>query len=119
MNLQRTDPLTNTDFTARRANQVHLSAENRMKYWNNIYYKERKEKEKEFKALNKNYKILKDLLSDGKNKKVNRYYLDGRGFNFMYFTHQIVNGEQLVACYFNYSIEEAADPDFVLIKKIK
>jgi hypothetical protein len=119
MNLQRTDPFTSTEFTARRANQIHLSAQNRMKYWNHIYYSMRKEKEKVLIPINRNYKVLKELMDGLNEKTVNRYFLEGKGFNFTFFTHQRLINDEPMPCYFSFLIIKTDNPDFVIVKRFK
>lgn len=117
--MQRIDPLTNTKFTPKRANQIHLSAENRMKYWNSIYNAFRKEKEKILKPINRNYKVLLEIMDGVNEKTVNKYFLEGKGFNFTFFTHQRMVDQEPMPCYFSFVIIKTGNPDFVIIKRLK
>lgn len=118
MNLQRTDPLTNAAFTARRANQKHLTASNRMKYWNTVYYALRKEKEKILKPINQNFKVLNELMNGLNEKKINKHFLEGKGFDFRYFTHQRIVGDEPMPCYFSFLIVKTSEPDYLIIKRL-
>jgi hypothetical protein len=67
--------------------------------------------------LRKNRNILEECISEGK-RKIHKQYLELKGFNYRYSTHQIAekNGKYSVFCY-DYGYIETNDDSITIVKK--
>ncbi len=86
----KTDPYDSSQFSSRRANQKFSSPQTRNAYHNSRAAKIRKQIAYIHKPLQKNLKILSEILPLGSGKKdvkVHVQFLDGKGYNFTVITH--------------------------------
>lgn len=96
------DLLTLEDFQPRRLNQKFSCKENRVKYNNNKANKLRNHLKPINNPLLNNFRILKALLNDEKEKIFHRQFLLGRTYDFSKTTHLAKWGDKMHYALYDY-----------------
>ncbi len=89
------------EFYPKRSNQVFATAKARNDYYNKLAFQERKKKEAMSKSLDKNRKIITQILGTSTVATKTKEFLLGAGFDFSIMTHARIldNGSNLVGIY--------------------
>ena len=85
--MKRQDLLTKEEFIPSRINQKFAKAENRIKYYNDKANEFRHSIAYLNKPLNRNIKILDELMNGNIETIHHKQYLLGKGFSFGIYTH--------------------------------
>jgi hypothetical protein len=102
--MKRTDPLTNETFEPLRINQRFASATNRKKFHTIQNKKFRHSLRFVTTPLNRNIRVLNELMTDKSKETLNKQYLCGKGVNLSVVTHfDNYNGKSL-PCIFHFAI---------------
>ena len=110
------DPLTGHEFQPHRTNQKFESPANQVKFNNLKARKLRKAMADVNKPLNKNFRILNELMADKNMATFHKQFLLGKEFNFSVLTHfETYEGNPHYALY-NFIIIPI-EPDHVKIIK--
>jgi len=112
----RTDPYTGETFTPKRNNQFFALPENQIAFNNRKAAIKRKEKANIDKPLDKNRRILKQLLGTEKAIMKSKEFLLGSGYNFRYFTHQVLVENEKADCIYEYVIKKKENQNYLIWK---
>lgn len=102
--MMRNDLLTGEQFKPKRINQKFSSSKNRIKFYNQKASELRHSMMFINVPLQKNLKILNELMIGKNIQKFNKQYLLGKGYSFNVFTHYQKIENTNVPCIFNYAI---------------
>lgn len=114
---KRRDPLTNELFEPKRRNQRFATAENRIRYHNELQAKKRDELAPYTRAINKNIRILEELM-EGKNKEwFHMAFLLGKGYTFNAYTDVVFRDGKRCARVYHYIIREEDHRPYLCITR--
>ena len=104
------DLFSGEQFNPRRKNQKFISAKNRTTYHNNKAHHTKKLKSFIAEPLNRNHKILMDLLQRiGAKGAYSREFLLGKGYNLALLTHYDSFDNRNVPALFNFLLLDVSD----------
>jgi hypothetical protein len=109
------DPLTGEEFEPKRTNQKFASQENRIRFNNNKAKKMRDSMSFVNIPLQKNFRILNELLSGKKEIIVHIEYLKGRDYHFGVFTHMEKIGEDKLKMIYDYGLQRESSDTIKII----
>jgi len=102
-------------FYPERRNQVFANDKNRRDYHNEIARKLRLIKSPIDKKLEKNFKILSELLLKGETKVIKKQDLLIKGFDPKYFTHWHNYEGKKGGCVYNFMLYQPDDIDMITV----
>jgi hypothetical protein len=114
--MNRIDPLTNESFVPKRINQRFASSVNRKK-WHTIQNRNLRHSLR-FVAnpLQRNIRILNELMAEEPKATWNKFFLHGKGLNLSVVTHfHNINGKSC-PCIFHYAIVTKNENEIEIIK---
>jgi hypothetical protein len=106
---QRTDPYTGTEFTPKRYNQKFETRRNQIAFNNTKSREIRHQKYTVDKTLERNRRILANILNGAKSIVKSKDFLLGTGFIFGYFNKSMVQDNINYQCIYNYAITKLKD----------
>ena len=113
----KTDPLTGEQFYPSRYNQKFSCRKNQVAY-NNVKARDiRHEKAPFDKAIEKNRKVLSNVLLNADSAKISRDYLLGAGFNFNVFNGSYQVDREKYQTVYHFAITRLNDGKFKVIKR--
>ncbi len=101
---ERKDPLTGELFITKRNNQRFASRKNQVRYNNIKAQKMRNIKSPYNRAIDKNLKVLMDILGDKSQCEKSKDYLIGAGFDFRFFNRSLINNDVNYQCVYHYAL---------------
>jgi hypothetical protein len=110
-----TCPHTGERFYPKRRNQVFATSKNRRDYHNEIARQLRHIKSPVDRQLEKNFKILSELLVKGETKVFKKEDLLMKGFNTAYFTNFDTNNGKPVMCVYNFLLPQSEIPNQITV----
>jgi len=108
-------PHTGELFYPERRNQVFANDKNRRDYHNEIARKLRLIKSPIDKKLEKNFKILSELLLKGETKVIKKRDLLMKGFDPKYFTHWHNYEGKKGGCVYNFMLYQPDDVEMITV----
>jgi len=112
----KTDPYTLTQFNPKRSNQKFESVANRIAFHNKKAKELRDRKKAVDSHLEKNRKILEELLKEEKMVIKSKEFLLGKGFNFGYITHTVYYNGLTLKCIYHFGFIQHDNLNIKLIK---
>lgn len=113
---EKTDPLTGVKFFPKRINQRFISPDNRIKFNNDKANKFRHSLSYVNKPLNKNIRILNELMQNKRQATFHKQFLIGKGLNFGVHTHYETYEEKSQIAIYQFIILRVDNEQIKIIK---
>lgn len=102
--MKKIDPYTKEEFVPKRKNQVFATEKNKSDYHNEQAAILRERRAKIDKKINKNHRILIDLLVNDNIIEIDQNELKGKGFSFEVFNHIVKYQNQYVNAIYEFIV---------------
>lgn len=116
LKMKKVDPLTNESFVPQRINQRFASAINRKK-WHTIQNRKLRHSLRFVtNPLQRNIRILNELMAEKSKTTWNKFFLQGKGMNLSIVTHFEKINDKSCPCIFHYAIVSKNENEVEIIK---